>query len=130
MQTDRLSSRESLAFTVFSLWAVTGLFLDGWSHNHHRPETFFTPWHAVLYSGVSQKRTSGTTVLGDASLRPFPGAASYFYSLTLKLVPGAAPGAVFDGQNLGAKFHAAVRDRSGTDVFQNADFALGRLEIR
>jgi len=53
MQTDRLSSRESLAFTVFSLWAVTGLFLDGWSHNHHRPETFFTPWHAVLYSGVS-----------------------------------------------------------------------------
>jgi len=89
----------------------------------------------VLYSGVSQKRSAnnGTptpTLTGDASLRPFPGVASYYYSLTLKLVPGAAPGAIFDGQNLGAKFHAAVRDRSGTDVFQNADFSLGRLEIR
>jgi hypothetical protein len=27
------------------------LFLDGWSHVHQRPETFFTPWHGVLYSG-------------------------------------------------------------------------------
>ena len=30
---------------------IVGLFLDGWSHIHHRPETFFTPWHGVLYSG-------------------------------------------------------------------------------
>jgi hypothetical protein len=85
----------------------------------------------VLYSGVSQKRVANNgAATGDASLRPFPGAASYYYSLTLILVKGAAPGAVFDGQNLGAKFHAAVRDHSGTDVFQNADFALGMLEIR
>ena len=36
---------------VFGTWTITGLFLDGWSHIHHRPETFFTPWHGVLYSG-------------------------------------------------------------------------------
>ena len=31
---------------------VGGLFLDGWAHTHGRvDETFFTPWHAVLYSG-------------------------------------------------------------------------------
>jgi len=36
---------------VFGSWMITGLFLDGWSHIHHRPETFFTPWHGVLYSG-------------------------------------------------------------------------------
>ncbi len=30
---------------------VTGLYLDGWSHIHNKPETFFTPWHGVLYSG-------------------------------------------------------------------------------
>jgi hypothetical protein len=89
------------------------------------------PATSVLYSGVSQKRIANNGAgLGDASLRPFPGAASYYYSLTLRLVPGAAPGTVFDGQNLGAKFHAAVRDHSGTDLFQNADFALGMLEIR
>jgi hypothetical protein len=29
-----------------------GLFLDGWAHTHGRvDDTFFTPWHAVLYSG-------------------------------------------------------------------------------
>ncbi len=39
-------------FVVLSLWFTTGLFLDGWAHTHGRAdETFFTPWHAVLYSG-------------------------------------------------------------------------------
>lgn len=29
-----------------------GVFLDGWAHHHFMElETFFTPWHAVLYSG-------------------------------------------------------------------------------
>ncbi len=37
-----------------SLWLVIGLFLDGWAHNSlgDSIETFFTPWHAVLYSGL------------------------------------------------------------------------------
>ena len=29
-----------------------GMFLDGWAHTHGRvDDTFFTPWHAVLYGG-------------------------------------------------------------------------------
>lgn len=41
-------------------WSVTilagiflgGVFLDGWAHTHGRVDnTFFTPWHAALYSG-------------------------------------------------------------------------------
>ncbi len=33
-------------------WLMGGLYLDGWAHNHvPELETFFTPWHAVLYSG-------------------------------------------------------------------------------
>ncbi len=47
----RLSPREEIAFMVFTTWCVCGLFLDGWSHNVSKPETFFTPWHALLYSG-------------------------------------------------------------------------------
>jgi hypothetical protein len=37
---------------LLGLWFEGGLFLDGWAHTH-RPEleSFFTPWHAVLYSG-------------------------------------------------------------------------------
>lgn len=37
---------------LLTLWGIGGLFLDGWAHTHFpRLETFFTPWHAVLYSG-------------------------------------------------------------------------------
>ncbi|HEV7665268.1 MAG TPA: hypothetical protein VGQ62_17185, partial [Chloroflexota bacterium] len=33
-------------------WFAGGLYLDGWAHNTIPSlETFFTPWHAVLYSG-------------------------------------------------------------------------------
>src|ERR1700719_1402557 len=35
-----------------TIWGIGGLFLDGWAHAHlPQLETFFTPWHAVLYSG-------------------------------------------------------------------------------
>jgi hypothetical protein len=36
-----------------SIWLVAGLYLDGWAHHHLESslETFFTPWHAVFYSG-------------------------------------------------------------------------------
>src|SRR6266852_4461299 len=40
--------------TLLSTWLIGGLFLDGWAHNHIASlETFFTPWHAVLYSGYA-----------------------------------------------------------------------------
>src|ERR1700738_519156 len=35
-----------------SIWWLGGLFIDGWAHsNIPQLETFFTPWHAVFYSG-------------------------------------------------------------------------------
>lgn len=38
--------------TLLSFWFLGGLFLDGWAHNHiPELESFFTPWHAVFYSG-------------------------------------------------------------------------------
>src|ERR1700730_10589836 len=37
---------------VVSVWWLGGLFIDGWAHsNIPQLETFFTPWHAVFYSG-------------------------------------------------------------------------------
>ncbi len=33
-------------------WLISGIFADGWAHNHLRLENFFTPWHGVLYSGL------------------------------------------------------------------------------
>jgi Tol biopolymer transport system component len=38
---------------VTSAWLVVGIYLDGWAHNHAKVDSFFTPWHAVLYSGYA-----------------------------------------------------------------------------
>jgi hypothetical protein len=38
--------------TLLSLTFMGGVYLDGWAHSHGRvDDTFFTPWHAVLYGG-------------------------------------------------------------------------------
>lgn len=47
-----MTRRDEVALAVFGIWITGGLFLDGWAHNAEKPETFFTPWHAVLYSGI------------------------------------------------------------------------------
>jgi hypothetical protein len=36
---------------LLSLWMIIGVFIDGWSHGQNKTESFFSPWHAVLYSG-------------------------------------------------------------------------------
>jgi hypothetical protein len=46
------SARTDLVAFLLSLWFTAGLFLDAWAHNNvPQLETFFTPWHAVFYSG-------------------------------------------------------------------------------
>lgn len=47
----RLSRREDLLTVAFSPWLIAGLFVDGWAHNNGKPESFFTPWHGLFYSG-------------------------------------------------------------------------------
>ncbi|MGH2943324.1 MAG: hypothetical protein ACRDLN_11200, partial [Solirubrobacteraceae bacterium] len=49
-----LTWRGELVTIGLAAWLIGGLFLDGWAHNT-RPllETFFTPWHAVFYSGFA-----------------------------------------------------------------------------
>ena len=58
LQADKAKARvvSSLRFdwimVVVSIWWLGGLFIDGWAHsNIPQLETFFTPWHAVFYSG-------------------------------------------------------------------------------
>lgn len=51
MNDHAMTRRDEVASATITAWVVTGLFLDGWAHNVDKPETFFTPWHGVLYSG-------------------------------------------------------------------------------
>ena len=48
-----LSRQEELLGMLFGMWTIFGLFLDGWAHSHQKPESFFSPWHGVLYSGFA-----------------------------------------------------------------------------
>jgi len=48
------TTREDLIAAAFGLWLMGALYTDGWAHlNVPGMETFFTPWHAVLYSGFA-----------------------------------------------------------------------------
>jgi hypothetical protein len=40
-------------FTVLATLFMLGIYIDGWAHNNLAEliETFFTPWHALLYGG-------------------------------------------------------------------------------
>jgi hypothetical protein len=50
----RTSYRDDLVTVLLGVWFVVGLFLDAWAHNNiPRLETFFTPWHAVFYTGFA-----------------------------------------------------------------------------
>lgn len=44
---------QNVVTIVVSWWLTIGIFIDGWAHNTYGDtlETFFTPWHAVFYSG-------------------------------------------------------------------------------
>lgn len=47
------SLRYDYVTAVLLLWLIGGTFLDGWAHNHfgNDLDSFFTPWHGVMYSG-------------------------------------------------------------------------------
>ena len=46
------SRRDNLIVALATMWLVGGLLLDAWAHtNKPDLESFWTPWHAVMYSG-------------------------------------------------------------------------------
>src|SRR5580704_14198830 len=40
------------AIGICGVWISGGFFLDAWAHGHVPVESFFTPYHAVFYSGM------------------------------------------------------------------------------
>jgi hypothetical protein len=48
------STGQDLVTAAFGTWLIIGLFTDAWAHlNLPGLESFFTPWHALLYSGFA-----------------------------------------------------------------------------
>ncbi|MGI5491465.1 hypothetical protein [Microtetraspora malaysiensis] len=49
-----VSPRTDLVMALLGVWFGVGLMIDAWAHsNLAELETFFTPWHAVFYSGFA-----------------------------------------------------------------------------
>jgi hypothetical protein len=54
----RASRRDNVIMSLLSAWFLAGLTLDAWAHSNLTDlETFFTPWHAVFYSGFAATAT-------------------------------------------------------------------------
>lgn len=58
-----LTKRDHALSMVFGVWMVIGLFVDGWAHDNNKPETFFTPWHGLLYSGFAAAAAASLAVV-------------------------------------------------------------------
>jgi Tol biopolymer transport system component len=55
--------------TALSVWLIGGFYVDLWAHAHGQvDDTFFTPWHALLYAGAA----SFGVVLGAAAIAGRP----------------------------------------------------------
>ncbi|WP_431914582.1 hypothetical protein [Nonomuraea jabiensis] len=49
-----VTPRTDLVTALLGIWFGVGLMIDAWAHgNLAKLETFFTPWHAVFYSGFA-----------------------------------------------------------------------------
>ena len=82
--------RFDLVMGLLSMVFVSGLYLDGWAHAHGRVDTtFFTPWHAVLYTGylVNAVVLVAVLLVNHAQGYPWKSSMPSGYGLSLLGVP-------------------------------------------
>jgi hypothetical protein len=109
-----------------SAWLLGGLFADGWAHGYGLPDSFWTVWHAIFYSGFA---ALGTIVVGLVALRR-PLASSWREAVPrgyLASVVGAfvfAAGGVFD-----TGWHTAFGIEFGNDVLLSPSHLMLGLGI-
>jgi hypothetical protein len=87
-----MRGHEDLVTALLGAWLIAGLFVDGWAHNT-RPvlETFFTPWHALFYSGFA----AVVAWMGWSVWRRRPGAGSWRAAVPAGYGLGLAGAAIF-----------------------------------
>ncbi len=84
---------------LLSIWFVGGLFVDGWAHTHNKvDQSFFTPWHALLYAGwaVNASVLFVTALVGRSRGRSWRAALPPGYFLSLLGALGFGLGGVGD----------------------------------
>jgi hypothetical protein len=90
--------RDEAAYMACGVWMVVGLYLDGWSHQADKPDSFLTPWHALLYSGFGAAVVwSGWMAVRDARLPASERSTTLEDRITSLGVALFAIGAIGDG---------------------------------
>jgi len=94
-------------------WLVGGLYADGWAHNNGLPDSFWTVWHAIFYSGYA---AVAAIVLGAIALRR-PRAVGWREAIPRGYFGAAAGAVVFGiGGILDLGWHAAFGIELGNDA--------------
>ncbi|MEU8243050.1 hypothetical protein AB0C07_32745 [Actinoplanes missouriensis] len=111
------SARERWVLVVASAWLVIGLQLDAYAHaTTPELETFWTPWHGVLYSGIA---ASGFTLLWIMRSR-LPGIPTYASVLALPnalRLPLAGMAALLVGGGMDTLWHNVFGIERDMEIF-------------
>ncbi|MFI2364617.1 hypothetical protein [Promicromonospora sp. NPDC019610] len=117
-ETSRFTARERRTLLAASLWLVVGLQLDAFAHATIPDlETFWTPWHAVMYSGIA---ACGLTLLWLLRSR-LPAVVTYRSLLretpsALRL-PGIGMGLLLVGGGIDTLWHNLFGIERGLEIF-------------
>ncbi len=101
------------AVGICGVWISGGFFLDAWAHGHVPVESFFTPYHAVFYSGI----LAAAVIIGAFALHfrrlgyPWPDAIPSPYRLALLGIPIFILGGIGD-----MLWHRAFGIEEGVDA--------------
>jgi hypothetical protein len=94
-------------------WLLGGLFADGWAHNNQLPDSFWTVWHAIFYSGYA---ACAAVLFGAIALRR-PAAATWFAAIPRGYRAAAVGAIVFGfGGLFDMGWHTAFGIELGTDA--------------
>lgn len=81
----RKNSYFEVLFGISATWYIAGAYLDAWAHNNiPQLETFWTPWHGVLYSGVM---ATFLVIAGTMLFNRRMGAATWYEAVPFGYVP-------------------------------------------
>ena len=107
--------------TGASAWLLGGLYADGWAHGYGLPDSFWTVWHAIFYSGFA---AAAAVICGAVGYR-LPTARSWRAAVPRGYLASLAGVAVFAvGGAFDMAWHAALGIEVGSDALLSPSHLL------
>jgi hypothetical protein len=102
-----------------SAWLMVGLYADGWAHGNQLPDSFWTVWHAIFYSGFAASAAIivGRTILERSSLASWRDLAAWRAAIPAGYEQSVLGVLIFGiGGLLDMTWHLIFGIESGTDA--------------